>query len=253
MTQLPATPPTGSLFDAQGQAGVERRGLPRAGVFRDLYHVLRTTTWARLIAVLATFYVGANLVFAFVLWAGGATIVNARPDSFADCFWFSVQTLATIGYGAFAPGDKFVLGISQLALQTLATAPVALPASNPKMAAGLAFQAKFRQADGSFTDVYPIRLSAITDGLSHTTLFSEKSITTFAGLERTNPTAKDSSGWWFTGNLPDALFTAAYPPNAFRKVSIYAVEAVTRGASSMHPQGLHALMGDGSMRRRASE
>lgn len=104
------------------------------------------------------------------------------------------------------------------------------------------------QADGSFTDVYPIRLSAITDGLSHTTLFSEKSITTFAGLERTNPTAKDSSGWWFTGNLPDALFTAAYPPNAFRKVSIYAVEAVTRGASSMHPQGLHALMGDGSVR-----
>ncbi len=54
--------------------------------------------------------------------------------------------------GAFAPGDKFVLGISQLALQTLATAPVALPASDPKIAAGLAFQAKFRQADGSFTE-----------------------------------------------------------------------------------------------------
>ncbi len=104
------------------------------------------------------------------------------------------------------------------------------------------------QADGTFTDVHPIRLSAVSDGLSHTMFFAEKSITTFAGLERTNPTAKDASGWWFTGNLPDALFTAAYPPNAFRKVSVYAVEAVTRGASSIHPLGLHALMGDGSVR-----
>lgn len=104
------------------------------------------------------------------------------------------------------------------------------------------------QADGTFTDVHPIRLSSITDGLSHTMFFSEKSITAFAGLERSNPTARDSSGWWFSGNLPDSLFTAAYPPNSFRKVSVYAIEAVTGGASSMHPQGLHALMGDGSVR-----
>ena len=105
MTEPAPAPPPGSLFDAQGRARVVRRGLPRVGVFRDLYHALRTTSWARLIAILAAFYVGANLTFASVLWATGATIVNAVPGSFADCFWFSVQTLATIGYGTFAPGD----------------------------------------------------------------------------------------------------------------------------------------------------
>lgn len=104
------------------------------------------------------------------------------------------------------------------------------------------------QADGVFTDFYPIRLASITDGLSHTLYFSEKSITTFAGLQRTNPSAKNASGWWLSGNLPDSLFTAAYPPNAIRRVSVYAVEAVTHGASSLHPQGVQAVMGDGSVR-----
>ena len=104
------------------------------------------------------------------------------------------------------------------------------------------------QANGTFTDVYPIRLEMISDGLSHTMFFAEKSITTFSVLDRMNPTARANSGWWFTGNLPDSLFTAAYPPNVFRRVSLYAAEAVTHGASSLHPQGLQVLMGDGSVR-----
>ncbi len=54
--------------------------------------------------------------------------------------------------GSFVPGDKFALGITQLALQALATPPAALPASDAKIASGLAFQARFRQADGSFTE-----------------------------------------------------------------------------------------------------
>jgi inward rectifier potassium channel len=41
--------------------------------------------------------------FAFAYLGTGDGIQNARPGSFADAFFFSVQTLATIGYGGMLP------------------------------------------------------------------------------------------------------------------------------------------------------
>ncbi len=37
------------------------------------------------------------------MWWTGGGITNARPGSFADAFFFSVQTLGTLGYGVMAP------------------------------------------------------------------------------------------------------------------------------------------------------
>jgi inward rectifier potassium channel len=48
-------------------------------------------------------YLGANLLFALGYLAIGDGIEEARPGSFADAFFFSVQTMATIGYGRMAP------------------------------------------------------------------------------------------------------------------------------------------------------
>jgi inward rectifier potassium channel len=47
-------------------------------------------------------YFGANAVFAALFFACGG-IANARPGSLRDAFFFSVQTLGTIGYGAMYP------------------------------------------------------------------------------------------------------------------------------------------------------
>ncbi len=55
--------------------------------------------------------------------------------------------------GAFTHGKRFALGVSQLALEALATPPFALPATEPVIARGLAFQATFKQADGGFYEV----------------------------------------------------------------------------------------------------
>ncbi len=96
------------FFRPDGTTAIERRGLPRslgASFATDLYHWLRTTSWTRLFGVCALLFFVTNLFFAAVLWFGDATIVQARPDSFWDRFYFSVQTLATIGYGYMAPGD----------------------------------------------------------------------------------------------------------------------------------------------------
>ncbi len=48
-------------------------------------------------------YLGANLLFASGYLAIGDGIEEARPGNFADAFFFSVQTMATIGYGKMAP------------------------------------------------------------------------------------------------------------------------------------------------------
>ncbi|MCA9677255.1 MAG: hypothetical protein KC464_19680, partial [Myxococcales bacterium] len=87
---------------------IERRGLPRADLAtlaKDGYHLLRTTTWTRLVALLFAAYLVINLLVGALLWAGDATILNARPHSFWDRFYFSVETMATIGFGNMAPGD----------------------------------------------------------------------------------------------------------------------------------------------------
>ena len=49
-------------------------------------------------------YLATNLLFAFAYIAcGDGAITNARPGSLLDVFFFSVQTMATIGYGRMTP------------------------------------------------------------------------------------------------------------------------------------------------------
>ncbi|HEY3253191.1 MAG TPA: ion channel [Polyangiaceae bacterium] len=71
--------------------------------YTDIYHYLLAITWRRLLIVFFLIYVGTNAFFGFLFWLGGNDISNARPGSYADAFWFSVQTYATIGYGGMAP------------------------------------------------------------------------------------------------------------------------------------------------------
>jgi inward rectifier potassium channel len=69
----------------------------------DLYHFLVTSPWRRLFVLIFLAYLAVNALFALAYLALGDAIENARPGSFADAFFFSVQTLATIGYGKLAP------------------------------------------------------------------------------------------------------------------------------------------------------
>jgi len=75
----------------------------RTAPLRDLYHSLLTATWSRFFGIVLVAYVGANLLFALAYLSIGDGIEQARRGSFADAFFFSVQTMATIGYGKMAP------------------------------------------------------------------------------------------------------------------------------------------------------
>jgi len=44
-----------------------------------------------------------NVVFATLFWLVPGSVANARPHSFGDAFFFSIETLATVGYGEMYP------------------------------------------------------------------------------------------------------------------------------------------------------
>ncbi|MEH1842462.1 MAG: ion channel [Nostoc sp.] len=75
--------------------------------WRDPYHLLLTIPWTGFLILICTFYVTINALFALAYLIGGDCIANARPGSFLDVFFFSVQTLASIGYGAMYPKTTY--------------------------------------------------------------------------------------------------------------------------------------------------
>ncbi len=81
---------------------IERRGL-RKSILLDAYHLLRTTSWKVIIGLFAALFVVSNLIFAALYDVTGATVLNSH--GFLDDFWFSVQTMGTIGYGYLAPAN----------------------------------------------------------------------------------------------------------------------------------------------------
>lgn len=95
------------LLNRDGSFNVERRGL---GLLASLspYHVLLTMPWARFLLLFVGCYVVANALFALAYLACGVdALVSAGPGAITQPFWraffFSVETLSTIGYGNIVP------------------------------------------------------------------------------------------------------------------------------------------------------
>ena len=68
--------------------------------FTDFYHHLLTSSWPMLFAQIVGAFITINFVFALAYYLSGG-IENAH--SFADVYFFSVETIATIGYGKMSP------------------------------------------------------------------------------------------------------------------------------------------------------
>jgi inward rectifier potassium channel len=99
-------PPPALLVQRQRSDEIVTIGL-RAGWVRDLYHQLLTLPWTAFVFFLALVYLGLNVIFGLLYSLGDGAIVNARPGSFADAFFFSVETLSTIGYGQMSPATFY--------------------------------------------------------------------------------------------------------------------------------------------------
>jgi inward rectifier potassium channel len=70
--------------------------------FRDFYHLFLRAHWTGALGTIVAVDLVLNGLFALAYLVTGG-IANARPGSFTDAFYFSVQTLGTLGYGAMYP------------------------------------------------------------------------------------------------------------------------------------------------------
>jgi inward rectifier potassium channel len=99
---LAARKPLGRRIVKVGTRQVITEGIVRP-IFHDLFHHFMTVSWPRLFATLATFFLVFDLLFGFLYYLVPGCIANLNPPGFAGDFFFSVETLATVGYGEMHP------------------------------------------------------------------------------------------------------------------------------------------------------
>ncbi len=97
----------------------------------DFYHRMLTMPWWMLFLALAASYLVFNLAFGGLYMLQDGAIADAKPHSFTDAFFFSVQTMATIGYGEMRPATFYA--------NFLVTIEVLLGMTGLAVASGLVF------------------------------------------------------------------------------------------------------------------
>jgi inward rectifier potassium channel len=87
--------------------------------WRDVYRWLLGLRWPQFAAFVAVVYVGLNLLFATLYSFGPDSIAGVTTAHwFLDCFFFSVQTLATVGYGHMYPQTLYGHIVSTVEIMT---------------------------------------------------------------------------------------------------------------------------------------
>jgi inward rectifier potassium channel len=89
-----------------GEREIETRGLAE-GFWTDLYHRSLTVKWPIFFASAASIFILLNATFAFLFWLGHDPIANVSPDLPLSLFYFSIETLATVGYGDMHPQTNY--------------------------------------------------------------------------------------------------------------------------------------------------
>jgi inward rectifier potassium channel len=119
----PAAPRFPTVRDTAAPGLRRTAGASRA----DLYHRLLTVSWTGFFALIAAAYALFNVAFAILYLLQDGAVAHAKPHDFGDAFFFSVQTMATIGYGDMHPATLYanllvtvevLMGMTGLALAT---------------------------------------------------------------------------------------------------------------------------------------
>jgi inward rectifier potassium channel len=91
-----------------GQREIETRGLG-GGFWIDFYHRSMRVYWPVFFGSAAAIFVLLNAAFAFLYYLGNEPIANVAPDLPLplSLFYFSIETLATVGYGDMHPQTNY--------------------------------------------------------------------------------------------------------------------------------------------------
>jgi len=84
--------------------------------YRDIYQYLINISWTKFFLIVLSVYISLNFLFAFLYYFIGvediAGIATNSLNNFLDAFFFSAQTLTTVGYGGMSPKGLLVNVIS---------------------------------------------------------------------------------------------------------------------------------------------
>lgn len=136
-----------------GAGNIVTHGMPDRSRL-DLYHRALTARWPMFFAALAGFFVLLNAFFAALYSLGHAPIAHQSPDGFFGAFFFSVETLATVGYGDMHPQTTYAHVVATFEIFTgmssiaLATGLIFVRFSRPRARIIFARYAVVRTLDG---------------------------------------------------------------------------------------------------------
>lgn len=75
--------------------------------WHDPYHFALSLSWPGFAVLFVVLELVLNTLFASLYVAQPGCIANARPGVVSDAFFFSLETLATVGYGAMSPATLY--------------------------------------------------------------------------------------------------------------------------------------------------
>lgn len=115
MTIPPPAPPakkprrsrgTATMRIRPGAYELRKKGAARWD-FSDPYHLAVGLSWPGFLVLFVGLEMAINLLFAGLYMLQPGSIANARPGEMTDAFFFSLETLATVGYGAMSPATLY--------------------------------------------------------------------------------------------------------------------------------------------------
>ncbi len=95
-----------------GDTAAVKIGTPSS--FADPYYWVMEMSWPSFILLVCVMFAIINVVFGGIYAALPEAIANAKPGSIADGLFFSIDTLATVGYGYMYPANHLAHAIASL-------------------------------------------------------------------------------------------------------------------------------------------
>lgn len=173
----------GRLVDKNGVANIKKRGI---GFLERIswYHTMLAIPGWKFLFLIFGFYVVVNLVFACIYYAVGVENLAGMKagdnlEKFGQAFFFSAQTLTTVGYGHISPSGftvsaiaavEALIGLLSLALATgLLYGRFSNPTAYLKFS-GNAVIAPFKNGNALMLRIAPFKNTSLTDAEAKLTL-----------------------------------------------------------------------------------